>query len=197
MTIKKVITTKAIASPSSRFISRWTRIEQHSLFAEAAKQISLSCRRSNSVPAIHEAQQHFGCAARGAIQFISLYHRPHSFLRRHSSARCRRPRALNSRPSSHAMLFAYERLLCAISGRTARARNVRYPFARHRTGIRRPNPHQDTAPRSRVPSNCRRDAYAVRVLSVAVASMAWTCRTCSRINSKTTRVRGARCRRDG
>ena len=35
-----------------------------------------SCRRSNSVPAMHEAQQHFGCAASGAIQFISLYYHP-------------------------------------------------------------------------------------------------------------------------
>jgi len=43
--------------------------------------------------------------------------------------------------------------------------------------------------------NCRRGAYAMRAFSVA--SMAWTCRACSRINSKTMRVRGARCRRDG
>jgi hypothetical protein len=36
------------------------------LFAEAAKQISLGCRGSNGVPAMHEAQQHFGCAAHKA-----------------------------------------------------------------------------------------------------------------------------------
>jgi hypothetical protein len=30
MTIKSMITTKAIASPSSCFLSMWTRIEQHS-----------------------------------------------------------------------------------------------------------------------------------------------------------------------
>jgi hypothetical protein len=30
MTLKRVITIKAIAAPSSRFLSGWTRIEQHS-----------------------------------------------------------------------------------------------------------------------------------------------------------------------
>jgi hypothetical protein len=36
------------------------------------KQIRLGCRRFNSVSAMHEAQQQFGCAAFLAIQFVSL-----------------------------------------------------------------------------------------------------------------------------
>src|SRR5258708_33124033 len=63
MTIKRVITTKAIASASSHFLSRWTRIEQHSSLRKLQNKISLSCRFSNGVSAMHEAQQHFGCAA--------------------------------------------------------------------------------------------------------------------------------------
>jgi hypothetical protein len=42
------------------------------LFAEATKQISLRCRRSNGVPAMHKAQQHFGMRRTRAIQFTSL-----------------------------------------------------------------------------------------------------------------------------
>jgi acyl-CoA synthetase (AMP-forming)/AMP-acid ligase II len=48
------------------------------------------------------------------------------------------------------------------------------------------------------PDGCvARDVDAPRVFSSSDVSIASSCRDCSRMKSKTTRVRGARCRRDG
>lgn len=79
---------------------------------------------------------------------------------------------------------------------------LRALFAGQVTIARRPITIQDRTV-AEAPDRCESEraiaggAYTVRVLSVTVASMAWTCRACSRMNSKTMRVRGARCRRDG
>jgi hypothetical protein len=58
-----MITTKAIASPSSRFLSIWTRIEQHSSLRKLQQNNKPQLLPFNSVPAMREAQQHFWCAA--------------------------------------------------------------------------------------------------------------------------------------
>ena len=63
MTVKRVITTKAIAAPSGCFLSVWIRIEQHSSLRKLRYKQALAAAGSNSVPAMHEAQQRVRCAA--------------------------------------------------------------------------------------------------------------------------------------
>jgi hypothetical protein len=58
MTIRKAITTRAIAFPSNWFLSMWIRMETHSFFEDASKTIRRDGRRSNSATAMREAQQH-------------------------------------------------------------------------------------------------------------------------------------------
>jgi hypothetical protein len=62
MTIKRVITTKAIAFASSCFLTVWNRIESTPLYGSYG-QNKPELPPFNSVPAMHEAQQHLGCAA--------------------------------------------------------------------------------------------------------------------------------------
>jgi hypothetical protein len=63
MTLKSMITTKAIAFPSGGFPSMWTHIELHSSVRKLQQNNRPWLPPFNSVPAMHEAQQHFGCAA--------------------------------------------------------------------------------------------------------------------------------------
>jgi hypothetical protein len=58
MTIKRLITTKAITFPSSCFLSMWTRMERTPFLKDAPKTIRRDRRRSNSATAMREAQQH-------------------------------------------------------------------------------------------------------------------------------------------
>jgi hypothetical protein len=67
MAIKSMITRKATASRSNRFLSMWIRIVRFGGSYNEARQPAAS----NCVPAMHEAQQNFGRAALARSNLVS------------------------------------------------------------------------------------------------------------------------------
>jgi hypothetical protein len=110
-----MITTKAIAFPSSRFLSMWTLIEQHSSLRKLQQNNKPWLLPFNSVSAMREAQQHFGCAAFERSKFV--YGKPPRSTipfapgRGHSSARRGSVRSGGLCPPWHSLQKkAFERL---------------------------------------------------------------------------------------
>ena len=107
---KRMITTKAIAAPSRCFLSVWIRIGSTPLCG-SCKTNRPGCRRSNRVPAMHEAQQYLGPLPRRT----SFRTRTGLFLSQGSSP-IRKPSI--SQPMQESSAFVYASVLGAcFSGR--------------------------------------------------------------------------------
>ena len=119
MAIKSMITTKAIASPSSCFLSMWTRIEQHSSLRKLTKEYASGAAVPTACQQCAEHCSALGCAALARSQFVSGNPQgstiPSAPDRRHFNARRRSVRSGGLRPPCHSLQKKAFRRLSRIS----------------------------------------------------------------------------------